>query len=44
MAPLVVLIALGEIGVHQYFDSLTLLAMIVGARCGGSDASHLVGG
>ena len=44
MAPLVVLVAFGEIGIHQCFNSLTLLATTVGARCGGSDASHLVGG
>ena len=44
MAPSVVLVAFGEIGIHQCFNSLTLLATTVGARCGGSDASHLVGG
>ena len=44
MAPLVVLVALGEIGVHQCFNSLTSLAMTVGAKCGGGDASYLIGG
>ena len=45
MAPLVVLVASGEIGVRQYFKSLTSLMTILEARCGGSDASHyLVGG
>jgi hypothetical protein len=45
MAPSVVLVLLGEIGVRQYFNSLALLATTVGARYGGSDASHyLVGG
>ena len=39
MAPLVVLVALGEIGVRQYFNLLTSLTTTVGARCGGSDAS-----
>ena len=40
MAPSVVLVALSEISVRQYFNSLTLLTMTVGARCGGSDAPH----
>ena len=40
MTPLVVLIGLGEIGVRQYFNLLTLSATTVGVRCGGSDASH----
>ncbi len=45
MAPLVVLVASGEIVVRQYFKSLTSSMTILGARCGGSDASHyLVGG
>ncbi len=44
MAPSVVIVASGEIGIHQCFDSLTSLATTVGAICGGSDASHLVGG
>ena len=45
LAPLVVLVALGEIGVRQYFNLLTSLATTVEARCGGSDVSHyLVGG
>ena len=35
----------GEIGVCQYFNSLTSSTTTLGARCGGSDASHyLVGG
>ncbi len=43
--PLVVIVASGEIGIHQCFDSLLIsLATTVGARCGGSDASHLDGG
>ena len=44
MAPLGVLVALGEFGVHKYFDFPTSLATTVGERCGGNDASHLVGG
>ncbi len=44
MAPSVVLVASGEIGVRQYFNSLTSSATTVGARCGGSDASHYLVG
>ncbi len=44
MMPSVVLVAPGEIGVRQYFNFLTLVATTVEVRCGGSDASHLVGG
>ncbi len=45
MAPLVVLVASGEIGVHKYFNSLTSSMTLLGERCGGSDAPHyLVGG
>ena len=44
MAPLVVLAASGEIGVRQYFNLLTSSTMTVGARCGGSDASHYLVG
>ena len=45
MMPLVVLVALGEIDVCQYSNSLTLSKTTLGIKCGGSDASHyLVGG
>jgi hypothetical protein len=44
MTPLVVLVALGEIGVRQYFNSLTSLTTTLRARCGGSDASHYLVG
>ena len=44
MAPLVVLVASGEIGIHQYVNSLTLSTTTLGARCGGSDASHYLVG
>ena len=45
MAPSVVLVASGEIGVRQYFNSLTSSTTTLGVSCGGSDASHyLVGG
>ncbi len=44
MAPAVVLVASGEIELHQYFDLLTSSATTVRARWGGSDASQLVGG
>ena len=44
MARLVVIVAWGEIGIHQCFNSLTLPVTMVGVTCGGSDASHLVGG
>ncbi len=42
MAPLVVLVASGEIGVRQYFNLLTLSSTTLRARCGGSDASHFL--
>ena len=44
MVPLVVLVASGEIGVHQYFNLLTLSTTTLGARCGGSDVSHYLVG
>jgi hypothetical protein len=44
MAPLVVLVASGEIGVRQYFNLLTSLTTTLGARCGGGGVSHYLVG
>ena len=42
MAPSAMLAASAKIGKCPWFNSLTLLAMMVGARCGGGIASHLL--
>ena len=44
MAPSVVFVPSGEIRKCQRLDALTSSATTVGARGGGNDASHLVGG